>query len=139
MDEGNSSKERVKTLSTELRVERLLTVQKDEQLQFVNQKIDPTGAKAIQAFQLSDKYNVILFSWYFKGFELLRRYLTKQNPVVDLENLDFEAVDKEMEVDEAAEGLRLLPQLLKAMHPRLTTRPLSLWLETIPQLHDIFT
>ena len=30
MDEGNSSKERVKTLSKELRVERLLTVQEDE-------------------------------------------------------------------------------------------------------------
>ena len=50
MDKGNSSKERVKTLSKELRVERLLTVQKDEQLQFVNQKIDSIGAKAIQAF-----------------------------------------------------------------------------------------
>ena len=65
--------------------------------------------------------------------------MTKENPVVDLENLDFEAVDKEMEVDKAAEGLRLLLQLLKAMHPRLTTRPLSLWLETIPHLHDLFT
>ena len=32
MDEGNSSKERLKILSKELRVERLLTMQKDEQL-----------------------------------------------------------------------------------------------------------
>ena len=62
--------------------------------------------------------------------------MTKHNPGVDLENLDFEAVDKEMDADEATKGLRLLMQLLKAMHPRLRTRPLSPWLETIPQLHD---
>ena len=64
--------------------------------------------------------------------------MTKHNLGVDLENLDFEAKDKEMEADEAAEGLRLLPQLLKAIHPRPRMRPLSPWLETIPQLHELF-
>lgn len=56
----------------------------------------------MQAFQLTDEYNNVLLSWYFKGFELLRRYLTKHNPKVNLENLDFEAIDKEMEVDKAS-------------------------------------
>ena len=56
---------------------------------------------AVQAFQLTDKYNGILLSWYFKGLELLRRYLAKHNPGVDLDNLDFEVVDKEMEDEEA--------------------------------------
>lgn len=45
-----------------------------------------------------------MLNWYFKGFELLRRYLTKHNPRVDLESLDFEAVDKEMEAEAATEG-----------------------------------
>lgn len=56
----------------------------------------------MQAFQLTNEYNNVLLSWYFKGFELLRRYLTKHNPKVNLENLDFEAINKEMEVDKAS-------------------------------------
>ena len=45
----------------------------------------------------------MLFSWYFKGFELLRRYLVKHPTRVDLENLDLEEVDKEMATDEASQ------------------------------------
>ncbi|KAL0001955.1 hypothetical protein SO802_015736 [Lithocarpus litseifolius] len=41
---------------------------------------------------------------YFKVFKLLRRYLTKHNPGVNLEGLDFKAVDKEMETDEVDEA-----------------------------------
>lgn len=58
----------------------------------------------MQAFQLTEEYNTILFfSWYLKGFELLRIHLMKNNLGVDLEKLDFEAVDKEIEANEAAE------------------------------------
>ena len=60
-------------------------------------------ARAVTAFQTTEEYNTILFQWYFKGFELLRRYMIKHGPGVDLENLDFEAVDKEMEEDEATQ------------------------------------
>ena len=56
----------------------------------------------MRAFQLTDEYNNVLFSWYFKGFELLRSYLTKHNPRVNLEDLDFEVIDKEIMADEAA-------------------------------------
>ena len=59
-------------------------------------------AKAVLAFQSIDEYNTILFQWYFKGFELLRRYLIKHGLGTDLEELDFEAIDKEMEEDEVA-------------------------------------
>ena len=44
----------------------------------------------------------MLFSWYFKGFKLLRRYFVKHSTEVDLENLDLEEVDKEMAADEAS-------------------------------------
>ena len=76
--------------------------QKDEQLAAANQKMKSAVTKAIHAFQLTNEYNAILFSWYFNGFELLRRYLMKHSPRVDLEDLDFEAIDKEIKVDEAA-------------------------------------
>ena len=46
----------------------------------------------------------MLFSWYFKGFELLRRYLIKHPTGVDLPNLDLEVVDQEMAVDEVAQS-----------------------------------
>ena len=46
----------------------------------------------------------MLFSWYFKGFELLRRYFIKHPSRVDLENLDLEEVDKEMAANKAAQS-----------------------------------
>ena len=46
----------------------------------------------------------MLFSWYFKGFELLRRYLVKHPTRVDQENLDLEEVYNEMEIDEATQS-----------------------------------
>ena len=49
----------------------------------------------------------MLFSWYFKGFELLMRYLVKHPTGVDLENLDLEEVDKEMAIDKAIQSLVL--------------------------------
>ena len=61
--------------------------------------------KAIHAFQLTEEYNAILFGWYFKGFELLRRYLIKHGPEMDLEDLDFKAIDKEIEADEAMQAI----------------------------------
>ena len=61
-------------------------------------------AKAVHAFQLTNEYNDILFGWFFKGFELLRRYLIKHGPGVDLGDLDFKAIDKEIEADEAAQA-----------------------------------
>ena len=44
----------------------------------------------------------MIFSWYYKGFKLLRRYFVKHPSGVDLENLDFEVEDKEMEINEAS-------------------------------------
>ena len=57
MDANNTSKEKIQALS--------------------EQKMKIVVAKAVHAFQLTDEYNAILFGWYFKGFELLRRYLIK--------------------------------------------------------------
>ena len=47
----------------------------------------------------------MLFSWYFKGFELLRRYLVKHPSSVDLENLNMEVVDLEMAADKASQSV----------------------------------
>ena len=104
MDENNSSKEKIKTLTEELDAEKQLVKQKDELLAAASQKMNNIVAKADYAFQTTEEYNTILFGWYFKGFELLRRYLVKHGPEVDLEDLDFEAVDKEIEANEASQA-----------------------------------
>ena len=51
MDEANTIKEKVKVWRDNLRAERQLTLQKDEQLQAAKEKIKTIAAKAIKAFQ----------------------------------------------------------------------------------------
>ena len=64
MDDANTAKEN--------RVEKQLMLQKVEQLQAANQKVKSVSTKVVQAFHLPEEYNTVLFSWYYKGFELLR-------------------------------------------------------------------
>ena len=103
MDDSNATKEKIKALAEELKVEKLLTMQKDKQLQSANQKIKTVAVKAVQAFQIIEQYNIVLFNWYYKGFELLSRYLVKHGLEVDLDNLDFKSINKEMEANEVTE------------------------------------
>ena len=93
MGEGNTLKEKVKALSDDLRAERQLTLEKDEQLLGVKEGLKTIAAKSVEAFQTTDEYNSVLFSWYFKGFELLRRYLVKHPSGMDMGKLDLEEVD----------------------------------------------
>ena len=104
MDEATTLKEKVKTLSDDLRAKRQLTLEKDEQLLGAKEKLKTIAARSVEAFQTIDEYNTVLFSWYFKGFELFRRYLVKHPTGVDMEILDLEEVDKEMAIDEAAQS-----------------------------------
>ena len=103
MDALNALKEKTKILTEQLESEKLVVKQKDDLLANAGQQMKIAVAKAVTAFQTTEEYNTILFQWYFKGFELLRRYMIKHGSGVDLENLDFEAVDREMEEDKAAQ------------------------------------
>ena len=58
----------------------------------------------LRAFNKLTSTTLYFFSWYFKGFELLKRYLIKHPTGVDLQNLDLELVDQEMATDEAAQS-----------------------------------
>ena len=90
-------------MGNDFRAERQLTLEKDEQLQAAKEKVKTISAKAVEAFQQTEEYNIVLFSWYYKGFELLRRYLVKHPSGVDLEKLDLEEIDQEMAIDEASQ------------------------------------
>ena len=104
MNDANLAKEKLRTLTDELRVEWELTKEKDEQLTVARERAKGLVAKAVEGFQQTEEYNTVLFSWYFKGFELLRRYFIKHPSRVDLEKLNLEEVDKEMATNEAAQS-----------------------------------
>ena len=104
INDANLAKEKQRTLTDELRVKQELTKEKDKQLAAARERAKGLAVKAVEGFQQTDEYNTVLFSWYFKGFELLRRYFIKHPSGVDLEKLDLEEVDKEMAADEAAQS-----------------------------------
>ena len=62
MDKANTLKEKVKTLSDDLRAERQLTLEKDEQLLGAKEKLKTIVARSVEAFQQTDEYNTVLFS-----------------------------------------------------------------------------
>ena len=78
-----------------------MTFEKDEQLLGIKESLKTIAARSVEAFQTTDEYNSVFFSWYFKGFELLRRYLVKHPSGVDMGKLDLDEVDQEMAADEA--------------------------------------
>ena len=94
-------------MADELRAERQLTLEKDEQLLVAKDKLKTIAARSIEGFQQTDEYNTVLFSWYFKGFELLRCYLVKHPSGVDLQSLDLEVVDQEMAANETTQSSAL--------------------------------
>ena len=103
MDALNTFKEQAKVLTEQLESKKQSVKQKDDLLATATQRMKVVVAKAVTAFQTTKEYNTILFQWYFKGFELLKRYMIKHGLGTDLEDLDFEAVDKEIEEDEATQ------------------------------------
>ena len=109
MDEANTAKEKARVLSDDMRAERQLTLEKEEQLQAAKERVKTIAAKSVKAFQQTDKYNTVLFNWYYKGFKLLRRYIVKHPTEVDLESLDLEVVDQEIAQDKAAQVTATTP------------------------------
>ena len=111
MNDANQAKEKLRTLTDELRVERELTKEKDEQIAIARERAKGLTAKAVEGFQQTDEYNTVLFSWYFKGFELLRRYFIKHPSRVDLEKLDLRRLIKKWPLTRPLNHLllRLMP------------------------------
>ena len=54
MGEANTLKEKVKALSDDLRAERQLTLEKDEQLFGVRESLKTIAARSVEAFQTTD-------------------------------------------------------------------------------------
>ena len=90
------------SLKKALKVEKKLIAQMDDELQAALLRIAKARDEVIAQFQKSDHFSDLLFTQYFKGFKLLRKWLLKhQSEAIDLSALDFETVDAEMIADEA--------------------------------------
>nr|POE57956.1 hypothetical protein CFP56_38319 [Quercus suber] len=104
MDQAMKSKEKADELKKALKVKKKLVAQKDDELQVALLRTAEARDGAITQFQESEHYFDLLFHYYFKGFELLRRWMLKyQGEAIDFSSLDFETVDIEMIADEAKE------------------------------------
>lgn len=104
MDETNKAKEKIKKLNESLRVEKMLFVQKDEEIQAALLRTSAEREKVVEQFMKSKHFFDLQFIQYYKGFELFRRWMMKHHSQdVDFSNLDFEAVDIEILADEAKE------------------------------------
>ena len=62
MNDANLAKEKLRTLTDELRVKRELTKEKDEQLAAARERAKRLAAKAVEGFQQTEEYNIVLFS-----------------------------------------------------------------------------
>ena len=104
MDEVNSVKEKIKELNEALRVEKMLISQKDEEVQATLLRTSAEREKVVDQFMKSEQFSDLHFIQYFKGFELLCRWMMKHHSLaIDLSNLDFEKIDIEILADEAKE------------------------------------
>ena len=104
MDKTDKVKEKIKELSKELKVEKMLVIQKDKEIQAVLLRTDAEREKVIQQFMKSKHFSDLKFIQYFKGFELLCKWtMNHHNQVMDFSNLNFEAIDNKVLADEAKE------------------------------------
>ena len=104
MDEVNRAKEKIKELNEALKVEKLLVVQKDEEVQVALLRTSAEQEKVVDQFMKSEHFSDLQFIQYFKGFELLRRWTMKHHSlVVDFSNLNFKKIDTEILTNEAKE------------------------------------
>ena len=104
MDEPTKAKGKIKELNEALKVEKLLITQKDDEIQATLLQTDEQCEKVIDQFLKSERFFDLQFIQYYKGFERLRRRTMKHySQAVDFSNLDFEAIDTEVLVDEAKE------------------------------------
>ena len=71
MDETKKANEKIRELTKALRVEKVLVVQKDEEIQVANLRTDMEKDKIVQKFMQLEQFSDLQFIQYFKSFELL--------------------------------------------------------------------
>ena len=109
MDQASEAKAKLKDIFDQLRTKRMLVIKKDKEIQLVKQKVSNECENIVADFQAFDAFLTVTLDEFFKGFELLWRWMMKHHSEAnDYSDLDFEAIHKEMMADEdLEEGLEV--------------------------------
>jgi len=85
--EAENDKECVAVLEKSLQVEKDFCKLKDKQIGELELKLQIARAMAVNDFKDSDKYSDELCGYYVEGFDLLRKWMAKHYPDLDLSGL----------------------------------------------------
>ena len=97
--EAENDKERVAVLEKSLQVEKDFCKLKDKQIGDLELKLQMAEAAAVKEFKDSDKYSDELCGYYVEGFDLLRKWMAKHHPDLDLSGLVMDEVEKQLLAD----------------------------------------
>ena len=93
---AENDKERVVALEKSLQVEKDFCKLKEKQIGDLELKLQKARAMAVQEFKDFDEYSDELCRYYVEGFDLLRKWMAKQHPDLDLSSLVIGDVEKEL-------------------------------------------
>lgn len=73
-----------------MRIEKILVIQKDKEIQSAKLKVSDEHEQEVVEFQVSEAFGTITFDEFFKDFELLRRLTMKHHSeAINYSNLEF--------------------------------------------------
>ena len=84
---AENDKERVVALEKSLQVEKDFCKLKEKQIGDLELKLQKARAMAVQEFKDFDEYSDDLCRYYVEAFDLLRKWMAKQHPNLDLSSL----------------------------------------------------
>ena len=93
--EVENDKERVAILKKSLQVEKDFCKLKDKQIGDLKLKLQKVGATAVKEFKDSNKYSDELCRYYMEGFDILKKWMAKHHPDLDLSGLVMDDVENE--------------------------------------------
>nr|POE73726.1 hypothetical protein CFP56_62796 [Quercus suber] len=93
---AENNKKRVAVLEKSLQVEKDFCKVKDKQISDLKLKLKKVGATVLQEFKDSNEYSDELCGYYVDGFDLLRKWMAKHHPDLDLSSLVIGDFEKEL-------------------------------------------
>ena len=91
-----NDKEHVVALEKSLQVEKDFCKLKEKQIGDLELKLQKARAMAVQEFKDFDEYLDELCRYYVEGFDLLRKWMAKQHPDLDISSIVIGDVEKEL-------------------------------------------
>nr|POF23818.1 hypothetical protein CFP56_68448 [Quercus suber] len=102
--EAENDKDRVAALEESLQVEKDFCKLKDKQIGDLELKLQKPRAIVVQEFKDFDQYSDDLCGYYVEDFNLLKKWMVKYHPNLDLSSLVMGDVEKKLLSDHPSEA-----------------------------------